>query len=90
MISYLATILMGLLYVFDILLFVRAICSWIPSSRGSYVFRFSFAVTEPVLRPVRDVFMRWEFARRCPIDLSFLAVLLLNSLLQRLLVIFLL
>lgn len=87
-ISYIALTLILCLYAFDLLLFVRAICSWIPSSRGSYVYRLSFSITEPVLRPVRDVFMRWEFARRCPIDLSFIAVVILCSLAQRLLYIF--
>ena len=70
------------LYVFDLLLLVRAVCSWVPSFRESAVYRFSYTVTEPVLRPVRDWLYRFDFARRCPIDLSFLAVILLVNLLS--------
>ena len=66
-----------LLYVFDLLLIVRAICSWVPSFRESMVYRLSFSVTEPILRPVRDMLFRIEWVRRCPIDLSFLVVIIL-------------
>lgn len=65
------------LYVFDLLLIVRAICSWVPSFRESMVYRMSFSVTEPILRPVRDLLFRIEWVRRCPIDLSFIAVILI-------------
>ncbi|MBQ2809861.1 MAG: YggT family protein [Clostridia bacterium] len=73
------------LYLFDFCLLIRAVCSWIPQARETRVYYFFFKITEPVLRPVRDVFMRWEFARRCPIDLSFIAVIILISIAQRLL-----
>lgn len=71
-----------LLYVFDILLLVRAVCSWFQSARQSAVYRFSYTVTEPVLKPVRDMLYRFEWARRCPIDLSFLVVILLVNVLS--------
>ena len=65
------------LYAFDLLLFVRAICSWVPSFRQSMVYRIAHTVTEPILRPVRDLLYRIEWVRRFPLDLSFLVVVLL-------------
>lgn len=75
--------LSAVLSAFELCLLVRAICSWIPSARYSRVYDFFHRITEPVLSPVRDIFMRWEFARRCPIDLSFIAVLVLLTIAQR-------
>ena len=76
------SLLNTLLYAFDLLLLVRAVCSWVPSSRGSMVYRFSYTITEPVLKPIRDLLYRAEWARRCPIDLSFLVVILIVNLLS--------
>lgn len=70
------------LYAFDLILLVRAVCSWVPSFQESAVYRFSYAVTEPVLRPIRDLLYRFEWARRCPIDLSFLVVILIVNVLS--------
>ena len=71
-----------LLYIFDILLLVRAVCSWFQSARESAVYRFSYTVTEPVLRPIRDWLYKFEWARRSPIDISFLVVILLVNVLS--------
>ena len=75
-------ILSLILSVFDIMLLVRAICSWVPSFRSSMIFRLSYTVTEPILSPVRDMLFRFEWARRCPIDISFLIVLVLVNVLS--------
>jgi YggT family protein len=80
--GYLFYVLNTVLYVFDLLLLVRAVCSWVPSFRESMVYRYAFIITEPVLRPVRDLLYRAEWARRCPIDLSFLVVILLVNILS--------
>lgn len=71
-----------ILYVFDILLLVRAVCSWVPSFRESMVYRFSFTITEPILRPVRDLLYKIEWVRRCPLDLSFLVVIVIVNMLS--------
>ena len=71
-----------LLSVFDFLLLVRALCSWVPSFRNSIVYRLSFTVTEPILSPIRDMLFRFEWARRCPIDISFLVVIILVNILS--------
>lgn len=70
------------LYVFDLLLLVRAVCSWVPSFRESAVYRLSYTATEPILRPIRDLLYNIEWVRRCPIDLSFLVVILIVNVLS--------
>lgn len=79
MIALIFYILNYILYGFELLLFVRAICSWVPSFRQSMVYRLSFKITEPILRPVRMLLLKIEWVRRCPLDLSFLVVVLLNN-----------
>lgn len=83
MVGIIFYILNTIIYIFDLLLLVRAICSWVPSFRESIVYRFSFTITEPVLRPVRDLLFRIDWVRRCPIDLSFLVVVLIAHGLMR-------
>ena len=70
------------LYIFELFMIARAICSWIPSSRDSIIYRISYTVTEPILSPVRDLLFKLDWVRRCPIDLSFIAVILLINLLS--------
>ncbi len=74
-----------LLYAFDFLLLVRAVCSWIPDFRNSMVYNLSFRMTEPLLLPIRKLMWKWDFARRCPIDLSFIVLVLLTRGLDKLL-----
>lgn len=74
-----------ILYGFDFLLLVRAVCSWVPDFRNSRVYELSYKVTEPVLEPVRRIMWRFDWARRFPLDLSFLVVCILTTLLERLL-----
>lgn len=84
-INTIVTVLSIIFSLFELCMLARAILSWIPGARDRRAYYFFYKITEPVLRPVRDVIMRWEFARRCPIDLSFLAVIILLSVAQRLL-----
>ncbi len=79
--SIFAWIIYSIISAFELLMLVRAICSWVSYFRESFIYRIAYTITEPVLAPVRELFMRWEFMRRCPIDLSFLAVFLLIQIL---------
>ena len=64
----------------ELLLLARAILSWFPpSGRPGPVRTFIVTVTEFAIAPVRSVLDRFEFARRSPIDLSFLVTYLLIS-----------
>jgi YggT family protein len=51
------------LVIFEILIFARSLLSWFPSIDRSNptvdaVIRFIYAVTEPVLKPIRDLLPR--------------------------------
>ncbi len=68
--------------VYTLVVFVRVVFSWLPvRHRENELYRFIFAITEPVLRPVR---------RLVPLvgglDLSPLAVIVLLSVVRRLLI----
>ena len=56
-----------------------AILSWIPSLRETKGYYYLHALTEPIIRPVRDLIYRIPGADGIPFDLSFLAVYFLFS-----------
>lgn len=72
-----------LLYAFDILLLVNAVCSWVPEWRMSKVYIYSSRIIDPILSPIRKFMWRFDFARRCPIDLSFIILVLLTRFADR-------
>ncbi|MBO5287394.1 MAG: YggT family protein [Clostridia bacterium] len=74
---YLAHIITIILSLFELCMFVRAICSWVPQFRDSMVYGISFKVTEPVLYPIRKWLFRFNWVRNCPIDISFIVVIIL-------------
>ncbi len=73
-----------LLYGFDLLLLLHAICSWVPEWRMSKVYIYSSRIIDPFLNPIRKFMWRFDFARRCPIDLSFIVLVLITRGLDRL------
>lgn len=88
MLTILIIVIYSILSAYELLFFVRAICSWVPYFRDSRVYEFSYKLTEPILRPVRDAMFRIDWIRRCPIDLSFLVVVILLSAVSNLLLFF--
>ena len=54
-----------------LLFIISAVLSWLPD--------IVFSVTEPVLAPIRDLFDRLGVSSALPIDLSFLVVMILLS-----------
>jgi len=63
-------------------MFVRAILSWVMPEEDSALLRFLYAVTEPVIFPVRALLDRVDFFRGFPIDLSFMITFILLSILE--------
>ncbi len=74
-----------LLSALEILMLIRAILSWIPVDEDSALERFVYAVTEPVILPVRSLLERSERIASLPIDLSFLITYFLLIIVQFLL-----
>lgn len=56
--SNLFYIVYQLLNLFAILIFIRAILSWFMQVGGDPITRLLLAVTEPILRPIRDIMNR--------------------------------
>ncbi len=71
-----------LLYGFDALLLINAICSWVPEWRMSKVYILSSRIIDPILHPIRKFMWRFDWARRCPIDLSFIILVLITRFLD--------
>jgi YggT family protein len=69
--SLIAAVLIDLLYLFIVVMIIRAVFSWVSPYPTNAVSRFAWQVTEPVLAPVR----RW-IPPVSGIDLSFLVVIL--------------
>ena len=76
-IRIIAWILFSTIRAYQMIMFVRAICSWIPPVRETKFFRFLCLLTEPLLRPIRELLHKLSWVRMLPIDLSFLALYLL-------------
>lgn len=78
-IIHLAVLLIGIL---QVAMFIRAIMSWIPGLDDNKFGDFLYALTEPVIAPVRAVLFRFRFFSELPIDMSFLIAYLLLSLIS--------
>ncbi len=69
-----------LLRAYQVVLLVSAVLSWIPDLRNGKIRYFTDLLTEPVLQPVRSLLYRIKGLDVLPIDVSFLVVYLLLSL----------
>lgn len=74
-----------LLWALQLLMFARAILSWLPIDEDSPTLTFLHAATEPFILPVRSILERFEFFASSPLDLSFFVTFLLISFLQSIL-----
>lgn len=68
-----------------IIMFVKAVMSWIAPTLDHPIMSFVSGVTELVVYPVRMLLMRFDFVRTFPLDLSFLATSIILVLLRTLL-----
>jgi YggT family protein len=59
---------------------VRAVLSWFPIEPNKFI-NFIYAITEPVIAPIRALFDKMGWFRGLPIDMSFMASYLLIALL---------
>ncbi len=68
-----------LLDILMLLMFLRAILSWIPDASNGPVGTFLFTVTEWVIMPVRNVFEMLNINTAFPIDIPFFVTFILLS-----------
>lgn len=74
-----AELLSNLIYIFSLVLFLRALMSWFDPGFSSAVGQFVYKITEPVLAPVRQVIRPMG-----GLDLSVMVTIFLCIILQRL------
>lgn len=74
----------GILMAVQIALIVRAVMSWFPFG-DNVISDIAYAVTEPLIIPVRRVLDRFEAVRNFPIDIAFFVTFMIVSILSTLL-----
>ena len=79
-----ATVVVSLLSVIQLAMMVRAILSWFPMDENRFT-NFLYGITEPVIYPVRALFVRMNWFQQSPLDMSFMITFLLLSVLITLL-----
>ncbi len=67
---------------FEIVLILTVISSWVRKLKTVWIFRVADSIVEPCLVPFRKLLWRFDFVRRCPFDLSFIALYITIRLLQ--------
>lgn len=63
-----ASVLLGAL---ELLMLLRAVLSWFPIDEDSVFLRFLYAVTEPVVYPMRVLLNRLGLFQDLPLDIAF-------------------
>lgn len=67
------------------LMMLRAIVSWLPIDEDSNLVNFLYAMTEPLIVPVRALLSRFDWLNDLPIDISFFVSFMLLSIVRILL-----
>ncbi len=73
------------LYALQMMMFIRAILSWIMPDTDNPIIGFLVTMTEPVIYPIRALLSRFEFFNSMPIDMSFMVAYLVLILVSALL-----
>ena len=81
-ISFLQRFIDSFLGIFELLLIVRVIISWIPSAQMSSIGGVIYSITEPILAPIRAVLHKIPALASLPIDFSVLVAYLLIDVLR--------
>lgn len=71
----------GILMVLQIAMLVRAVMSWFPIG-DNIISDIAYAITEPVIIPVRNIMDRFESVRNFPIDISFFVTFMIITMLS--------
>lgn len=70
MILFIRYIISNVLYIFDLLLLIYCICSWVIRDPYNKLYRFLSFICDPVLNPVRALLSKIPFLERVQIDFS--------------------
>ena len=73
----------NLLYVFNLVLLIYCVCSWVIRDPYNKLYRFLSVICDPVLNPIRALLQHIPFLQRVPIDISPVVLMYLVRLLTR-------
>lgn len=73
------------LVVLQVLMFLRALLSWIMPDGDNMLTDFIYYATEPMIAPVREFLERFDFVQSLPFDLSFFVTFLILVIVQNVL-----
>lgn len=71
-----------LLLALQMAMFLRAILSWIPGLEENRFSNFLYAITEPVIIPIRALFDRMGWFQNSPLDAAFFVTYILLAVLS--------
>jgi YggT family protein len=73
------------LRIYEMMILMRIIISWVPMDRNHPVIEWLVRLTDPVLQPVREFYMRImdRFNVQMPLDLSPIVIFILIGFLER-------
>lgn len=71
----------GILMALQIAMLVRAVMSWFPIG-DNVISDIAYAITEPIIIPVRNLMDRFETVRNFPIDISFFITFIIITMLD--------
>ncbi len=76
-------ILINLLSIFEVILLIYCICSWVIQNPYNKFYGILCKICDPVLNPIRSVLQRISFLQSIPIDFSpYLLIVLLRFFLR--------
>jgi YggT family protein len=78
-------LLISILRIYEMILFMRILLSWVPVDPNSRPIELLVRVTDPVLAPARELYMRLmdRLNVQLPIDLSPILIFILIGFLER-------
>ena len=71
----LANSVVALLYALQFFMFGRAVMAWFSPDEDNKFAQFLFAVTEPIVYPIRCLLGKIEFFSSIPVDMSFVVAM---------------
>lgn len=75
-----ATVVVSMLSVIQLAMMIRAILSWLPIDDNKFT-DFLYGLTEPIIYPIRALFVRMNWFQQSPLDMAFFITFLILSLL---------
>ena len=74
--------MLTLIRIYELILIVRVVLSWIPMARENILVTFVYSITEPLLAPIRACIQKIPGMQGFPLDFSVLVLFLIFDVLR--------